>query len=471
MSPQIKPRVRFAPSPTGRLHLGGARTALSNFLYAKRHGGKFLLRIEDTDTARSKKKYIDQICHSLQWLGLNWDEDLVFQSNNNFSYKRHLNQLLQSKKAYRCFSSKKELEDIRQGKDAFNYTGLWRNRDPEDIKKELQKETPYTIRLRTPNKGKIVFNDIVYGTISVSCDEIDDFILARSDGTPVYNFTNVVDDSEMKITHVIRGEDHLSNTSKQILIYEALSLKVPIFAHLPMILGDDKSRLSKRHGATGVHEYQSKGYQPEALLNYLALLGWNPGTEEEIFNLNRLIEIFDLSRVQKKSAVYDNQKFKWMSSQHLAMQNEKSILDGIIKLDEKWGTPKNIKFKLKVIGMMKQRSHSLLEIMEQSYYFFKGPKRLNNLEHGTFWEIDAITLIKELNSSIMLIEDWSYEKIEIHIKNFITAKNLGFGRVMKPLRYAISGKTKGPSLFGIIELIGRDEFHQRVDDATSKFLN
>ena len=270
----MKPRVRFAPSPTGQLHLGGARTALTNYLYAKNHGGKFLVRIEDTDLERSKNEYIDQITDSLKWLGLDWDEELVYQSANSPSYQNSLDVLMQSKKAYRCFASKEELDDIRKNSKSFLYNGLWRDRGDNEVNEELSKGTPFTIRLKTPREGYTDFNDLIYGKITVSNSEIDDFIIARSDGSPVYNFTNVVDDEAMDITHVIRGEDHVPNTTKQILIYEALGYSIPQFAHLPMILGEDKKRLSKRHGATGVYDYRERGYQPAALLNYLALLGW-----------------------------------------------------------------------------------------------------------------------------------------------------------------------------------------------------
>ena len=296
----MKPRLRFAPSPTGQLHLGGARTALSNYLYAKKNGGQFLVRIEDTDIERSKKEHIDQICNSLQWLGLNWDEELIYQSKRREYYSNSLEDLLSSGKAYRCFASKEELDQIRKETGSYHYNGLWRNKSDDDINRELEKKTPFTIRIKSPNQGHTVFDDMIYGSISISNAEIDDFIISRSDGSPVYNFTNVIDDQSMKITHVVRGEDHISNTPKQILIYKAFNWEPPIFAHLPMILGEDKKRLSKRHGATGVQSYRDEGFQPEALLNYLALLGWNPGTEEEIMDLEQLVSKFDISRVQKK---------------------------------------------------------------------------------------------------------------------------------------------------------------------------
>ena len=343
----MKPRVRFAPSPTGQLHLGGARTALSNYLFTKNQGGKFLVRIEDTDLERSKKEYTDQICQSLDWLGLKWDEELVYQSSNTSVYKSYLDALLKNNKAYMCFASKKELDEIRKESNSFHYPGIWRDRDVGDINNEIKKGSPFTVRLKTPQDGKTSFEDLIYGNISVENNEIDDFIIARSDGSPVYNLTNVVDDSLMEITHVIRGEDHVSNTPKQILIYNALGFEVPTFAHLPMILGEDKKRLSKRHGATGVNEYESMGYQPDALLNYLALLGWNPGTKEEIFDLDSLVKNFDISKVQKKSATYDQKKFNWISSQHLMKEDSDIVLKKLMSIDPEWGESKRQDYLIK----------------------------------------------------------------------------------------------------------------------------
>ena len=299
-NPQDNVRVRFAPSPTGELHLGGARTALSNFLYAKSRGGKFLLRIEDTDLERSKKSFTDQIIDSIEWLGMRWDEEIVFQSNRSDHYKKYSESLLQSGAAYRCFATKDELVNIRAQTDSYQYNGLWRDRDEKEINEQLANGVPYTIRLKTPEIGSIKIQDMIYGDIRVSNTEIDDFIIVRSDGSPVYNFTNVIDDNEMRITHVIRGEDHISNTPKQIHIYSALGWGIPKFAHLPMILGQDKKRLSKRHGATSVESYREQGFQPEALLNYLALLGWNPGTDEEIMDLSKIISKFDFGKSSEK---------------------------------------------------------------------------------------------------------------------------------------------------------------------------
>ena len=275
-----------------------------------------------------------------------------------------------------CFASKKELEDIRNESSSFHYPGIWRDRDPSDINSEIKKGSPFTVRLKTPQDGKTSFEDLIYGNISVENTEIDDFIISRSDGSPVYNFTNVIDDSLMKITHVIRGEDHVSNTPKQILIYNALGFEVPTFAHLPMILGEDKKRLSKRHGAYGVNEYDIIGYQQDALLNYLALLGWNPGTEEEIFDLDSLVKNFDIRKVQKKSATYDQKKFNWISLQHLMKEDSEKVLNRLASIDPEWGESKSQDYLIKVIDLIKPRSNSLTDLINQSQYFLVVQKNL-----------------------------------------------------------------------------------------------
>jgi len=465
----MKPRVRFAPSPTGQLHLGGARTALSNFLFAKNQGGTFLIRIEDTDLERSKTEYVEQICDSLKWLGLAWDEEIVYQSENGSSHEEELHNLLESGKAYRCFASKEELDDIRENSGSFLYTGIWRDREQKDIDNELDKGTPFTVRLKTPMEGVTEFNDIVYGNITVSNTEIDDLILARSDGSPVYNFTNVIDDQKMGITHVIRGEDHVANTSKQILIYKALSLEIPKFAHLPMILGEDKKRLSKRHGATGVDQYRDLGYQPGALLNYLALLGWNPGTEEEIFELDKLVEQFDLSKVQKKSAVFDQKKFNWVSSQHLMAQSNADILNSIIKVAPQWEGTKDRGRSERVIEIMKPRSSSLVDLIEQSSYFFCEPAEYSERDLSKVWKVDTPEIMKELQTILESISDWIPNEIESKFKEFMDSNGLGFGKVMRPLRFALCGNVNGPSLYEIMEILGKDESIKRINQAIIEF--
>ena len=465
----MKPRVRFAPSPTGQLHLGGARTALSNYLFTKNQGGKFLVRIEDTDLERSKKEYTDQICQSLDWLGLKWDEDLVYQSSNTSVYKSYIDALLKSNKAYMCFASKKELDKIRKKSNSFHYPGIWRNRDLGEIKSEIKKGSPFTVRLKTPKNGKTSFKDLIYGNISVDNNEIDDFIISRSDGSPVYNFTNVIDDNSMKITHVIRGEDHVSNTPKQILIYNALGFEVPTFAHLPMILGEDKKRLSKRHGATGVNEYESMGYQPDALLNYLALLGWNPGTKEEIFDLDSLVKNFDISKVQKKSATFDQKKFNWISSQHLMKEDSDIVLKKLMSIDPEWGESKRQDYLIKVIDLMKSRSNSLTDLIDKSQYFFSSPKEFDSTQLQKIWKKDTVEKIIELKSVLDSINSWAAIELESNFKRFTDQRGIGIGKVMQPMRFIICGSLQGPSLFDLMELIGKEESLKRINYVINEF--
>ena len=462
-------RVRFAPSPTGQLHIGGARTALFNYLFTRHNSGQFLVRIEDTDLERSKKEYIDQICESMTWLGLDWDEDLVYQSKRTDMYQKAISHLLDSGHAYRCFASKQELDKIREETGSYSYPGIWRDRPESETESELDKGTPFTIRLRVPKGEETSFDDLIYGSIKVSHTEIDDFIIARSDGSPVYNLTNVVDDHDMEITHVIRGEDHISNTPKQILMYRAFGWDVPTFAHLPMILGQDKKRLSKRHGATGVQSYRDEGYQPEALLNYLSLLGWNPGTEEEVMSLKEIIEKFDFSHVHKKGAIFDEKKLNWISSQHIAKQSNEDILSGIRQINSDWGNATSDSFCMNVIDLMKIRSKSLTELMEHSRYFFEDPTCFDQKELRKFWKDDTCDIVENVNTILNELEPWDEQSLEEKLKSFMEENEYGFGKVMKPIRFSISGTVNGPSLFSILNLLGKETVLRRIELALTNF--
>tara|TARA_Y100001970_G_C14165019_1_gene820761 strand:+ start:109 stop:1521 length:1413 start_codon:yes stop_codon:yes gene_type:complete len=465
----MKPCVRFAPSPTGEPHLGFARTALYNFLFAKNKGGQFLLRVEDTDLERSKKEYIDQIIHSLEWLGLQWDKEIIFQSNKKKNYEKYIQILIATGSAYRCFASKIELQKIRQETGSYNYNGLWRDRSDEEIDQQLKEGKSYTIRLKTPDSGSIRFNDMIYGDIVVSNSEIDDFIIVRSDGSPVYNFTNVIDDQDMGITHVIRGEDHISNTPKQIQIYKALGLSLPNFAHLPMILGEDKKRLSKRHGATSVLSYRDEGYQPEALLNYLALLGWNPGTEEEIMNLDQLISKFDFSRVQKKSAIFDPKKLNWISSKYFAMQNINNILKTIRKINPDWGLEKDDIYCKKVINILRSRCKSLTDLILNSEYFFSDPKSFSDTDIKNILKDSDKEMIAEIIQLFNNLEFWDKDSLEKLFNNFLEKKSYSFGKLFKPMRIALCGCLNGPSLFELMEILGKDLSINRLETAIEEF--
>ena len=461
-------KVRFAPSPTGELHLGGARTALFNWLYAKKRQGSFFLRIEDTDKERSSDIYTDQIIESLKWLGLDWDDPIIYQSGRIDRYKFYLNRLLEENKAYRCFCSKDELNKSKND-EYFSYPGTCRNLSSEDIKSKLNQGISFAIRIKI-DEGKTEFNDLIYGEIKVDHKELDDFIIARSDGSPTYNFTVVVDDHEMEISHVIRGDDHLSNTSKQIIIYKTLKLKTPKFAHLPMILGSDKKRLSKRHGAPGIQNFKDNGYFPEVILNYLALLGWNPKNDEEIFSIDQLIDKFDFAQVQKKGASWDDKKLHWLSGQYIMNLSSQDIFDSLRLLDSSWGKGSDISHLINIIDALKPRSKSLNEFISQSKYFFTSPDSFDQDESQKAWPDNSTTAIVTLSYEYLkTFESWNSDFIEKEIKKFASENSFGAGKVIMPLRLAVFGALNGPSLFEIMHILGKNETLSRIQTALSKF--
>ena len=461
-------KVRFAPSPTGELHLGGARTALFNWLYAKKCQGSFFLRIEDTDKERSSDIYTDQIIESLKWLGLHWDDPIIYQSCRIDRYKFYLNRLLEENKAYRCFCSKDDLNKSKND-EYFSYPGTCRNLSSEDIKSKLNQGISFAIRIKI-DEGKTEFNDLIYGEIKVDHKELDDFIIARSDGSPTYNFTVVVDDHEMEISHVIRGDDHLSNTSKQIIIYKTLKLKTPKFAHLPMILGSDKKRLSKRHGAPGIQNFKDNGYFPEVILNYLALLGWNPKNDEEIFSIDQLIDKFDFAQVQKKGASWDDKKLHWLSGQYILNLSSQDIFDSLRLLDSSWGKGSDISHLINIIDALKPRSKSLNEFISQSKYFFTSPDSFDQDESQKAWPDNSTTAIVTLSYEYLkTFESWNSDFIEKEIKKFASENSFGAGKVIMPLRLAVFGALNGPSLFEIMHILGKNETLSRIQTALSKF--
>ena len=460
-------KVRFAPSPTGELHLGGARTALFNWLFAKHNKGKFFLRIEDTDTLRSKEKYTKQILDSLSWLGFEWDDPIIYQSERNSQYKLYLKKLLDSNQVYRCFCSRNDLDESRNAGD-YKYSGKCRNLSKQDVKEKLNQGINFTYRIFIPD-GKTDYNDLVYGQITVDNNEIDDFIIVRSDGSPTYNFTAVADDHDMSISHVIRGEDHLANTPKQIILYKSLGYDIPTFAHLPLILGPDRKRLSKRHGAPGIQYYRDQGYFPIVLINHLALLGWNLGNEEEIFSINNLIENFDLSDIHKKGAVWDKKKLQWISGQHLKNMSTDEIMNSIRSIDEEWGKGHEISFLITIIEMLKVRAKSLNDFIVQSELFFKDPKKYNKVGLSKCWKDDSTNMIVEsLLARINTIDDWRKEEIDKALKLFADQNQLAMGKITMPIRMAVLGSLSGPSVIEILSLIGKKTTIHRLNKALEK---
>ena len=462
-------RVRFAPSPTGELHLGGARTALFNWLFARSHNGTFLLRIEDTDKVRSKQEFVDQICESLNWMNCDWDEKLVYQSKRNDIYKKSIQKLLVSDNAYRCFCDKEELARIRGEREkaglGYTYPGTCRFLTQDNIKVKLEKNTLNVIRIKIP-KGETKFSDSIYGEITVQNNELDDFIVARTDGSPTYNFTAVVDDNDMDITHIIRGEDHISNTPKQIILYNALGYGLPQFAHLPMILGPDKKRLSKRHGATGVQAFRDQGFLSSALVNYLALLGWNPGTEQELFRLEELIGEFSLERVLKKGAVFDIQKLEWMNQQTILKMKNEDILNSIHSINMLWGDSRYLDYLLSVIELMKPRCKTIIELMDSSGYFFDDPQEYDSKTMRKRWKTNEVNeLIIYFMEVLKNIVTWTQENIEIELRKLSDIKELSPAKFIHPVRLAVSGAGAGPSLFHMMEVLGKDVCIRRLERA------
>ena len=466
-----KPIVIFAPSPTGYLHIGGARTALFNWLYAKKNNGTFLLRIEDTDTERSEQKYVDQISDALQWLGLSWDDEIVYQSSNIERHQSVVVSMIENGTAYRCFITKEELDNLRekseQNKEAFRVPKTYRDYTESQQQELVDQGKPFTVRLKIPD-GITEFDDLVYGNIKVNNNDLDDFIIARSDGTPTYNFVVTIDDSDMNITHVIRGDDHLANTPKQILVYKALGLNVPTFAHLPMILGADKKRLSKRHTATNVQEYRDKGYTSEAILNYLSLLGWNPDSEQEIFNLDDLIGGFNLEQVQKKPATFDEKKLLWVSGQHMAKISIDIVILELEKLNPSWGQGQSDKYKSDVLSLTKDRSKTLTDLMEISDTFFVDHIIYDMDIKNKIWNEISSQIIDDLLNAINIEENFDKQTLESIFENLMNQHDLSLGKLMQPVRFALSGLTYGPGIFDTMLLLGKDICVKRLSEGVKE---
>jgi len=463
-----KPIVRFAPSPTGYLHIGGARTALFNWLYAKKNGGTFLLRIEDTDVERSKAEYIDQITDALGWLGFDWDDNVVLQSKNKSRHEEVVNQMVQTGTAYRCFLSKEELDALRkeseERKELFRVPKTYRDYSLDQQQALIDEGKAFTVRLKIPD-GITEFSDLVYGTIKVDNKELDDFIIARSDGSPTYNFVVAIDDSDMNISHIIRGDDHLANTPKQILVYKALGLAIPIFAHLPMILGADKKRLSKRHAATNVQEYKEKGFTPTAIINYLSLLGWNPDSDQEIFNINELISAFNFNQVQKNPATFDEKKLLWVSGQQMARMETSAAVKEIESLDSNWGLNQDNKYKNDVIALVKDRSKTLNDLIEISDIFFKETISYDQDMSQKILDDNAIQIVKDLHEALNIEDNWRKDALESIFDNLMTQHELGLGKLIKPVRFALTGLGYGPGIFDMMFLLGKDRCLDRLSEA------
>lgn len=458
-------KVRFAPSPTGYLHIGGARTALYNWLYAKNQGGKFLLRIEDTDTNRSKNDMITTIIDSLKWLGLMWDNEIIYQSKRLDRYKEIADLLIGKGLAYKCYCSqetiKKKREMARKNGTFYKYDGTCRNL------KNPPKDKPYVIRFKL-NEGKnIHFKDIIYGDISVSNSELDDFIIIRSNGLPTYNFAVVVDDIDSEITHIIRGSDHLSNTPKQINIYQALNKKIPKFVHLPMINGPDGKKLSKRHGATSVSAYRNYGILPEAMVNYLARLGWSHGNKE-FFTIPELIKAFSLKKINKSPAIFDIEKLYWLNSKHMKISDTEKIYklvrDYILEnnLVEKKSLAEKSEGLKYIISLAKSRHKTINKLSNAILWLFEEFEYDNNIADKLFRSLDIDIWIK-IYTFFTNLTDYSVNNIEKEFMKFLKENKLSLKDTAQPLRYALTSSLATPGLFDVIYSLGKRDVLSRIE--------
>lgn len=467
-------RVRFAPSPTGPLHIGGVRTAIFNYLFAKKYNGKFLLRIEDTDLIRSKEEYTRMIFDHLLWLGLEWNEEEVFQSKNLNNHIDNVHKLIKGKKAYYCYCSPEKLENLRTESDKkgfpFKYPRTCLNLSKEQKMDFDLKNIPKVVRFLIP-EGETEHNDLIHGNIKVNNSEIDDFILLRANNTPTYHIAVVSDDRNMKITHIIRGDDHLSNTPKQILLYKALGFKIPEFGHLPLIFGINKKKLSKRFGAVSLKEYIDMGILSDALYNFLALLGWSPGNDREFFSKSELIENFSLDGISKSNAVFDIKKLEWMNGKYISSKTSDELLPHVLPffiknkiIDEKNSSEKN-PYLLKVIETLKSRVKTLNEFAEFGYYFLKDPSHYDESAEDKYWKEDAKSRLMELFDEFEKLDNFDVNSIEKSLRQLASSKNLNAGKYIHPARLALTGFGVSPGLFEVMELLGKETVLRRLQTA------
>ncbi len=455
-------RTRFAPSPTGYLHVGGARTALFSWLYARKHGGQFVLRIEDTDLERSTQESVNAILEGMTWLGLEYDEGPFYQTQRFDRYNEIIDKLLENGQAYRCDCSKERLEQLRERQMAAKikprYDGCCRNR-------EVDPAHPHVIRFRNPDSGSVVFDDLVRGRISVANAELDDLIIRRTDGSPTYNLTVVVDDADMNITQVIRGDDHINNTPRQINLLNALGFDIPQYAHLPMILGDDGARLSKRHGAVSVMQYLDDGFLPEALLNYLVRLGWSHG-DQEIFSLDEMVTLFDLGEVNKAPSAFNTDKLLWINQHYIKTEDPKRIARllsphmGKLGIDPSEGTD-----LVQVVEAQRERASTLVELAKISAFYYQDFEDFEPKAAKKAFKAAALEPLNKVHSRLSELKFWNRE--DIHGVIDLTVKDLevGFGKVAMPVRVAVTGGAPSPDLDLTMEMIGQAACLRRIEKA------
>lgn len=457
-------RVRFAPSPTGHLHIGGARTALFNWLFARHHGGTFVLRIEDTDRSRSTDEYIEAILEGMKWLELHWDEGPYRQTDRYDIYNAYAQRLLEKGRAYRCYCTPEELEQRRQEAITQGRSYRYDGRCREAVNQDQSSSKTYAIRFRMQDTGSTFVHDLIRGSVEFDNSQLEDLIIVRSDGSPTYNFCVVVDDIDMEITHVIRGDDHLNNTPKQIQICDAFGWEPPRFAHLPMILGSDKARLSKRHGATSVMAYREMGYLPEALVNYLVRLGWSHG-DQEVFAKQELIEHFSFDTVGKSSAVFNPEKLLWLNSQYIIRSEPRALSERLMPYLEAEGIDTQRLDKgwiHRAVPLLQERARTLVELARSLKIYIVDPVEIDRKAADKFLKPENLQILKVLQERLSCLEDFNVAAIEGLFKGLAQETNLKLKDIAQPARVALTGSTASPGLFEIIELIGKERVLSRI---------
>ncbi|MEJ2542212.1 MAG: glutamate--tRNA ligase [Gemmatimonadota bacterium] len=469
-------RLRFPPSPTGYLHVGGARTALFNWLLARQSGGTLVLRVEDTDRARSSDEHTRAILDGMRWLGLDWDEGPFFQSQGVERHRAQARRLLVEGKAYRDFMDPAELRALAEARGVGHPSVIAREKAREmgeaEAARRAEAGEAHALRLRVP-EGSTGWDDLVHGAMRFQNEDIDDLVILRADGSPIYNLAVVSDDAEQGITHVIRGDDHLSNTPKQILLYEALGLPGPVFGHVPMILGPDGKRLSKRHGATAVEDYARQGFLPEAMVNFLALLGWNPGDEREVMSRDELVDAFSMDRVQKKSAVFDTDKLEWLNGQYLA-STPTAVVGELLRphleargMDVAAWDPDGSRYP-ELVRLLKTRARTLVEMADQALPFVQeGLEGYEESAVARHWRKDPDVVSHRLRALHGVLEatDWDEASLEEAIRGLAEREGVGAGKIIHPLRLAVTGRGSSPGIFEVLVLLGREKTLERLENA------
>ena len=461
----MKLTTRFAPSPTGYLHIGGARTALFSWLYARRHGGDFILRIEDTDRERSTEESVNAILEGMNWLGLEYDQGPFYQTHRFDRYKEVIQKLLDQGDAYYCYCTREELDEMREGqrsrKEKPRYTGLCRSRT------EPREGVDPVIRFKNPMDGAVVVDDLVRGKVVFQNSELDDLIIARSDGTPTYNLTGVVDDLDMGLTHVIRGDDHLNNTPRQINILRALGAELPKYAHLPMILGSDGGRLSKRHGAVSVMQYRDEGYLPEALLNYLVRLGWSHG-DQEIFSMDEMVSLFEVESVNHSASTFNPEKLLWLNQHYIKSSSPEHIAHHLSwHMGERGIDPTQGPDLIRVVEAQQERAKTLVEMVDNSVFFYLDFEIFDEKAAKKNLKVAAQPPLEKIRSALAELEIWDAEPIHQIVKQTAEILDLKLGKVAQPLRVAVTGAAISPPIDITLELIGRERVLKRIELALS----